>query len=150
MEKLYRHILVPLDGSKLAQAALRHALSIARSNKARVTFLQAIWPFVRGKKARARVAETERILEKEAVRYMTGIAAKPEWKGVKVRAVAKFGLAENVISGYARTRSVDLIVLSSHGRTGLKRLVFGSVAEKVLRWATQPVLLVRSFPKRGK
>jgi nucleotide-binding universal stress UspA family protein len=51
---------------------------------------------------------------------------------------------------YARSKRVDLIVLSTHGRTGLKRWVFGSVAEKVLRGAGQTVLLVRSFPKAGK
>jgi len=148
MEKLYRHILVPLDGSKLAEAALKHALPIARSNGAEVTFLQAVWPFVRGRGAR--VTEAERTLKTVALHYMKGIAGRPEWRGLKVRTEAKFGLAENVIIDYARSKSVDLIVLSSHGRTGLKRWVFGSVAEKVLRGATQPVLLVRSFAKAGK
>ena len=149
MEKLYRHILVPLDGSKLAEAALKHALPIARSNGAEVTFLQAIWPFVRGKKGK-RVTEMERTLKTEALHYMKGIAGQPEWKGLKVRTEVKFGLAENVIIDYACSKSVDLIVLSTHGRTGLKRWVFGSVAEKVLRGAAQTVLLVRSFAKRAK
>src|SRR3989304_54393 len=149
MEKLYRHILVPLDGSKLAEAALKHALPIARSNGAEVTFLQAIWPFVRGKKGK-RVTEMERTLKTEALHYMKGIAGEPEWKGLKVRTEVKFGLAENVVIDYSCSKSVDLIVLSTHGRTGLKRWVFGSVAEEGLRGGAQTVLLVRSFAKRGK
>jgi|GEM_PF-6117168 len=63
MEKLYRHILVPLDGSKLAERALKHALPIARSSRGRVTFLQAIWPFVRGEQ----VSKTEQKLRMEAL-----------------------------------------------------------------------------------
>ena len=148
MEKLYRHILVPLDGSKLAERALKYALPIARSSRAKVTFLQAVWPFVRGKGVR--VAEAERKLKTEALAHMRKIAGRPEWKGIDVRTEAKFGLAENVILDYARSKRVDLIVLSTHGRTGLKRWVFGSVAEKVLRGAAQTVLLVRSFSKAGK
>ncbi len=147
MEKLYRHILVPLDGSKLAERALVHALGVARSSRAKVTFLQAVWPFLRGKGAR--VTEVERKLRMEGLAYMKGIAGRPGWKDLEVRTAAKFGLAENVILDYARSKRVDLIVLSTHGRTGLKRWVFGSVAEKVLRGAKQTVLLVRSFPKAG-
>ncbi len=147
MEKLYRHILVPLDGSKLAERALVHALGVARSSRAKVTFLQAVWPFVRGKGVR--VTESERKLRTEGLAYMKGIAGRPGWRDLEVRTEAKFGLAENVIIDFARSKRVDLIVLSTHGRTGLSRWVFGSVAEKVLRGAKQTVLLVRSFPKAG-
>ncbi len=148
MKKLYRHILVPLDGSKLAEAALKHARPIARLSGGKVSFLQAVWPFVRGKGAR--VAEAERTLKKEALHYMKGIAGRPEWKGLDVRMEARFGLAENVILDYARSKAVDLIILSTHGRTGLKRWAFGSVAEKVLRGASQTIMLVRSVVKGGK
>jgi nucleotide-binding universal stress UspA family protein len=146
MKKLYRHILVPLDGSKLAERALKHALSIARSSRAKVTLLQAIWPFVRGEQ----VSETEQKLRTEALAYMKKLAGRPEWKGIDVQTEARFGLAENVILDYARAKRADLIVLSTHGRTGLSRWVFGSVAEKVLRGAKTTVLLVRSFAKTGK
>ncbi|MGH8003918.1 MAG: universal stress protein [Limisphaerales bacterium] len=148
MEKLYRHILIPLDGSKLAEGALKHALPVAQASRAKVTFLSAVWPFVKGK--RARVTETEERLSAEALAYMKKIAGRREWKRLAVRMEVKFGLAENVILDYARLRGVDLIVLSTHGRTGLKRWVFGSVAEKVLRGAKTEVLLVRSFAKSGK
>jgi len=81
---------------------------------------------------------------------MKKLAGRGEWKGIDVRTVAKFGLAENVILDYAQAKRVDLIVLSTHGRTGLSRWVFGSVAEKVLRGAKTTVLLVRSFARTGK
>lgn len=125
---------------------MKHALPIARSSGGRVTFLQAIWPFVR----KNEVAETEQRLRTEAPAYMKKIAGRPEWKGIDVRTEARFGLAENVILDFARAKRVDLIVLSTHGRTGLSRWVFGSVAEKVLRGAKTTVLLVRSFAKTGK
>lgn len=147
MKMPYRHILVPLDGSKLAEAALKEALPLAQLNGSKVTLLQAVWPYVRFKEKNLRVVDTLRILKKEARWYLDSVAGRPGWKNLKVSTVVKAGLAENVIINYARTKPVDLIVMSTHGRTGLKRWVFGSVADKVLRYANKPVLLVRSFSK---
>lgn len=145
--KAYRHILIPLDGSKLAEAALNEALPLAQLSGARVTLLQAVWPYVRYKEKNLQVIDTLRIKKKEASRYLQSAARRPGWQGLKVATVVKVGLAEHVIIDYARSQPIDLIVMSTHGRTGLKRWVFGSVADKVLRYADKPVLLVRAFPK---
>jgi nucleotide-binding universal stress UspA family protein len=147
MKAPYRHILVPLDGSKLAEAALKEALPLAKLAGAKVTLLQAVWPVIDVLNTGTQVAAIERIRKKEAQKYLDSVARRPEWKGVKVDAVVKVGLAENIIINHARSKRVDLIVMSTHGRTGLKRWVFGSVADKVLRYADRPVLLVRAFSK---
>jgi nucleotide-binding universal stress UspA family protein len=63
----YRHILVPLDGSKLAEAALKEALLLAKSARARVTFLQAVWPIIDVMNTGTQVATVERIRKREAV-----------------------------------------------------------------------------------
>jgi nucleotide-binding universal stress UspA family protein len=147
MKAIYKHILVPLDGSKLAEAALKAALPLAKLSGAKVTLLQVVWPYVRFKDKSIRVVDAVRILKKEASRYLQAVAERPGWKKLNVSIAIKAGLAENVIIGYARSKPIDLIVMSTHGRTGLKRWVFGSVADKVLRGATRPVLLVRAFSK---
>lgn len=144
---LYRHILVPLDGSKLAETALKDALALAQLSGARVTFLQAVWPYVRYKEKNLRVVDTLIALKKDARGYLQTVSQRPGWNNLKISTVVKAGLAENVVIGYASSKPIDLIVMSTHGRTGLKRWVFGSVADKVLRYANKSVLLVRAFSK---
>lgn len=147
MEKLYKHILVPLDGSKLAEAALREALPLARSSGARITFVEAVWPIIDVMNTGTQVATIERIRKEETQKYLDGVARRPEWKGLKAEAVVKVGPAADVIIDYARSERADLIVMSTHGRSGLGRWAFGSIADKVLRGASCPVLLVRASAK---
>ncbi len=144
---LYRHILIPLDGSKLAEAALKEALPLAKSAGARVTFIEAVWPIIDVMNTGTQVATVERIRKSEAQKYLGSVSRRAEWKGLKTETVVKVGPAADVIIDYARTKRADLIVMSTHGRSGLGRWAFGSIADKILRGADCPVLLVRASSK---
>lgn len=126
----YQKILVPLDGSPLAELAADHAVEVAQMSKAALLFL--------------RVAPTEGC--QEAAQYLYDFEQKEPYKALTLKAMVRYGSPAEVIARTAREYDVDLVVLSSHGRTGLVRQVFGSVAEAVVRTAPCPVTVVKSFP----
>jgi nucleotide-binding universal stress UspA family protein len=134
-------ILVPLDGSNLAEAALQPAVELARESRAKLVLLRAVEayarPMVDPTDAQVHaVREAERYLAEAKDRAATGGVADAEtsvWYGPPVEAIVEA----------ARFRKADLIVMSSHGRSGLGRLVLGSIAESVLRSTTVPILLIR-------
>lgn len=143
---LYRKILVPLDGSALAEVALRHAGSLAWAYGAEVTLLRVIqisWPLnapdagIEGNLALDRARE-------EARTYLKALCGELREQKIVAHAVVLSGPAAETIVDYARQEGVDLIVMSNRGRSGLSRWVFGSVAERVLQGAPCPVLLVRA------
>jgi nucleotide-binding universal stress UspA family protein len=134
-------VLVPLDGSTLAEAALTWAASLTRKGGT-VVLLRA---------AEAAAAPNADPIESqlEAIRaaetYLAGVAAHVKQLGVSnVDTSVWYGPAVESIVDAARYRSADVIVMSTHGRSGLGRLVMGSVAESVLRSTTTPILLVRT------
>ncbi len=133
-------ILVPLDGSEMAEAAIRDALQIARPDS---TLL-----LVRAAQGRVLPGATplEDILAvNEADGYLTALKASLEKGGCRsaIQMHVWYGAPASVIVEAARVNRADVIVMSTHGRSGLGRLVFGSVAESVLRGTTVPILLVR-------
>jgi nucleotide-binding universal stress UspA family protein len=124
-------VLVPLDGSPLAEAALRWAASLTRKGGT-VVLLRAADELTT---TNARAAET----------YLAGVAPHVKELGVSnVDTSVSYGLAVDSIVEAARYRNADLIVMSTHARSGFARLVMGSVAESVMRSTTTPILLVRS------
>ena len=134
-------ILVPLDGSALAEAALAPAIELARANNAKLVLLRA---------TEAHAAPLTDLTEAQvaAVRgaedYLAGVHRRIN--GVELAAVDTsvwYGPPAEAIVEAARFRRADLIVMSSHGRSGVGRLVLGSVAETVLRASTVPILLLR-------
>ena len=133
-------VLVPLDGSKLAEDALAHAIGFARES-ATLLLVRAVEaharPFTDPTTAQiAAVQEAEIYLATVADRLRRVGAAHVEtsvWSGGPVDGIADA----------ARLRNVDLIVMSTHGRSGLGRLVLGSVAEGVVRATSTPILLLR-------
>jgi nucleotide-binding universal stress UspA family protein len=136
-----RRILVPLDGSAHADSALPVAQELAKAHQAEVTLFMASWiepsdnPLATTREHDARHRSMEAALRKQA---------KPlEAAGVPVsiRAVLRYP-AEGILATADQTQA-DLIVMTTHGRSGLRRWALGSVAEKVLRAASHPVLLVR-------
>jgi nucleotide-binding universal stress UspA family protein len=146
----YRHILIPLDGSKLAEAALKEALPLVNSAGARVTFIEAVWPIIDVLNTGTQVAAVERLRKNEAQKYLDSVARRAEWKALHAKTAVKVGPAADVILDYARSKRADLIVMSTHGRSGLGRWAFGSIADKVLHGAICPVLLVRASGKRKR
>ena len=137
---MIRHLLVPLDGSALAERALPYAMHLASVLGARLTLLQCEALLATGKIPDFDVKAFARSLrEGEAV----GALFAPG--RIEIEAVAHEVYLDKVAEGIcdvARDRDVDLIVMSTHGRGGLGRVLYGSVAEHVLRHAPAPVLLV--------
>ena len=134
-------ILVPLDGSTLAEGALTRAAELAVASGAGILLVRAAFArtFPGGDPIEAQVA-----VIKDAEAYLTGIAARLRTLGVKdVRPSVWYGTPATAIIDAAQLHHVDLIVMMSHGRSGLGRLVMGSVAESVLRGTTTPILLLR-------
>jgi len=76
--------------------------------------------------------------------YLENICTRPDWKNVKVAVAVEMGIPAEVILDFARKNKIDRIVMTTHGRTGINRWVYGSVADKVLRAADRTVVLVRA------
>ena len=136
-------ILIPLDASPRAEQILVQVARLLRREDAEVVLLHVTDPsrFLVPKGA-AELVEKDRIASEA---YLKGAAKTLEGQGVRARALAKEGLVADTILRAATDVKATMIALSTHGRTGLSRWVLGSVAEKVIRGAPVPVLLVRSF-----
>jgi nucleotide-binding universal stress UspA family protein len=154
MTKLYHHVLVPLDGSPLAELALADAFSVAELSHAEVTLLQVVPPIDHVIATEAEYPifvdqqwEAKKMMARD---YLEGVCERAGCPDVTVHLVVEMGLAAETIIDYARHHPVDLIVMATHGRSGLQRWVYGSVADKVLRGANQPVLLVRAYPQQER
>ncbi len=149
---MYRRILVPLDGSTLAEAALPHATALATRFQASLTLLEvatsitvasAVDPLAASGAEAALVVEAAEATEQAAKEYLAGVAARPDLKDLQVQVEVVPGVPAREIVRRAKAGDVDLIVMSTHGRSGLGRLVFGSVADEVLRETGLPILLIR-------
>jgi len=148
-----RSILLPTDFSECASYALSYATSFARSSGAKLICVHVIEPIVptvgySGLSEPLPVADISEQLEDTATRELPKIATHEECAGLDVEEVVAHGDAASEIVRVARERNVDLIVISSHGRTGLGRILFGSTAESVVRHAHCPVLVVK--PPQGQ
>jgi nucleotide-binding universal stress UspA family protein len=148
---MFQRILVPLDGSALAEQALPTAARLARSAGGSIILLRAVKPPVEYAGGATYMIYTpldtiERMIKEEKAEaryYLEGIAASPVLEGVHTQLEVYTGLATPMILFVTETQKIDLIVMSSHGRTGLKRWVLGSVAQKVVRSSSVPVMLLR-------
>jgi nucleotide-binding universal stress UspA family protein len=164
---MYKKVLVPLDGSKLAECALVHAEALATGCDTEEIILVSATERVQGYGAVEGSTEPlvlsgggwlgsiqpplQRLVpkelgkkEKQAQRYLGRIAKKLETKGIKVRTEVLFWPPAEAIASYAEDNGADIIVMSSHGRSGPSRWAHGSVADKVLRASHVPVLIVRA------
>ena len=145
---MYEKILVPLDGSDLAELAIRHAREIAGGARSEILLLQAVnfpMPVV----PEAVLAPDSKWLDgakKEAARYLDGIAAPLREAGIRVRAILDERPPADAILHVAAGEGVELIIMSTHGRGGLSRMLMGSVAESVFRATPRTVMLVKPEP----
>ncbi len=141
-------ILVPLDGSPLAEQALGCAHALARGLPAELILFRAVWipPDVRELLNESAV-ELNAILAQaktEADEYLRGLKEQLGKLGLDVRSVVREGPAAEAILEYATREKVDQIVMATHGYSGFKRWTHGSVAERVLQATQVPLLLVRA------
>lgn len=151
MEKrqaLYRNILVAVDESSAAAKGLREAMRIAKAQGARLHVLHVVNEYAALAAPDAHgAASLVPLLREGAERLLAKARAAAERGGVQVKAHLREivgGSAAHAIVREARKLRVDLIVLGTHGRRGLRRMVLGSDAEQVVRAAPVPVLLVRA------
>ena len=142
---MYQRVLIPLDGSTLAEQALPHAIAQAERFQAELILLRVVEPFAHARGMS--LADLEQIRQQTTIwidEYLEPIAADIRQQEVLVRKVTIDGHPHTGIAEYAETNHVDLIVMSTRGQSGLTRWLMGSVADRVVRGATVPVLLVRS------
>ena len=133
-----KRILVPLDGSDLAEAILPVVARLARDHDAEVVLLEVL--------GGQRTREAEHEVERQAGGYLEQAVASLRGRGLRrVQRRVWYGEADQAIANATVREQADLVAMSTHGRSGLDRLRFGSVAESVVRRAPVPVLLVRGI-----
>jgi nucleotide-binding universal stress UspA family protein len=146
-EPAISQILVPLDGSELAEQILAHATALGRLTQAEYTLLQVVETLsvAYGPEAPIDGANEPALsaLQAQAQAYLDRVAAELRKAGLRVQTATVVDQAAGAILDYAQAQGVSLIALETHGRSGLKRWIFGGVADKVIRGATVPVLLHR-------
>jgi nucleotide-binding universal stress UspA family protein len=151
---MYSKIMVPLDGSELAECVLPHVETIANSVKVKHVVLvrvvnpirlpasvPAIGDFGFREKDRLQLEDHRR---SNAERYLKELRNQLGIEGVTISHTIVEGKVAESLVDYAVNNEVDLIVIASHGRSGVSRWVMGSVAEKMVRSACVPVLMVRA------
>lgn len=153
-EQLLRHILIPLDGSTLAEQVLESAIGLGSLMPAAYTLVRIYGPSVDtglDPQSYATMDGSEPPIEQlhaEAESYLNRVAERLKQRGCAVR--AHVGLAQHpatAILETAQNLGMDLVALETHGRRGLSRLLLGSVADKVIRGASMAVLVHRSTKK---
>lgn len=146
---MFQHILLPLDGSSLAEAALKPTLELASKFNSEITLLRvAIQPYLPTDGLSASYAELLAGLREQALAdakaYLHAQQGSLRQQGYIVHAqVTELEPVAEAILNVAEAIGADTIVMSTHGRGGFTRWVYGSVADKVLRHAKVPVLLIR-------
>ncbi len=138
---MYKTILVPLDGSKLAEAILPEVEELALVLKARLNLIRVsrahVFPGADPTDSQVRVVRS-------AEAYLEGLKEKLSTKLNDIETHASYGSPADKILEVSRRQDIDLIAMSTHGRSGIGRWLLGSVAEKVVRHSDVPVLLLRA------
>jgi len=138
---IYSKILIPLDGSKVAESALPYAEVLAAKFGADLTLLGVQGTVVGESVIPASQLET---IKTNTLGYLEQQASMLREKGLKAHAEFRIDDSASGIIDYAHTNSVDQIVIATHGRSGLKRWLLGSTADRVIRGTEKPVLLIRA------
>ena len=153
---MYTRILVPLDGSDLAEKALARAQGLASAFGSSIHLLQVVsrraemeagrWAGMTSPQAAEySVDMARRAIEAEIARgreYVEGIATQLTGAGITAQAAIREGAADEKIIEYAKEQEIDLIVMSTHGYGGLRRFLLGSVTDRVVRSSDVPVLVL--------
>ncbi len=155
---MFKHILVPLDGSDVAEVVLPIAKSLGKELGARVTLVRVVdvgaitrsvvpsGPDVGGFSGEAQkvIDETEAAELQDATAYLSKISADFVADKVEVNTEVREGSAGDEILAAIETEGVDVAAVATHGRSGISRTFFGSVADKLIRESGKPVLVVKA------
>ncbi|MFC1983272.1 universal stress protein [Chloroflexota bacterium] len=147
---MYQKIMVPLDGSKLAECVLPHVESIARGCEVRnVVLVSAVEP-IQLHSGGENLFSEEDLKRIEASHWSTAesylgqIASRLKGEGINAQSEVISGKAADSLTKYAEKNDVDLTVIATHGHSGVSRWVWGSVSDRILRSTCVPVLMVRA------
>jgi len=144
---MYHKILVPLDGSKRAERILPHVEELARRYKAKIIFLQVVENKMVATPEGAFINLSGQEFDqakKQAEKHLRGIQGEFREKNIESQAHVIYGPVVEGIISIAAQKGVDLIALASHGRGGLSRVFYGSVAAGLLHRVDRPLLIIRS------
>ena len=144
---MFKRIIVPLDGSTRAEQSIAVAVRIAHASKGSIFLLRVVTvPFEIGSQVVPLSGFSSTTLENDintATHYLAAIARRDEFDGIGLKLKVLTGTAARKIQDVVEDEQADLIVMCSHGDTGIKRFMLGSVAQKVARHSTVPVLVLR-------
>jgi universal stress protein A len=161
---MYKKILVPLDGSRFSNRALKYAVDLAQQYKASLLLVQVVEPVrpippvdptgltspVASQITFDQATRADRRHLSRAKRYLAGKVREMKAKKIPAEYRAVEGDAADNIMILARKNKVDLITMTTHGRSGFRRAIMGSVADKVIRESGDPVLVVRPYQRRRR
>ncbi|MFC1899520.1 universal stress protein [Chloroflexota bacterium] len=153
---MYKKILVPLDGSELAECVLPHVESIANGcGVEEVVFLRVVEPLrwvvgtpydvdqtISSDQGNVKLIDSEN--KDAAERYLNQLVTRTHYNGVTIQSEILMDRAAEGIAEYATKNGFELIIIATHGRSGISRWILGSVADRVLRSACVPVLMIRA------
>jgi nucleotide-binding universal stress UspA family protein len=144
MKVMYKRILVPLDGSKLAEQAIPHAATLAEQFGAEIVLLKVLGPLPDPSMAGRGVVRSAEAASAQLARdYLEVVAANLRDQAIPTQTGTIEGKPYIEIVRFAENHEIDLIVMSTRGYSGLSRWLLGSVADRVVRGATIPLLLVQ-------
>jgi nucleotide-binding universal stress UspA family protein len=143
--EMYQKVLLPLDSSKLAECALAEVKKLAEGGFVRAIVLLSVVdiPMFHEGEGIDRYPMIRKSHFEELHKYLNGVSSRIDFKGVEVTAEIQEGNPAQMIINYTKKNAVDLIIIGTHGYSGIKRLMFGSVALQVLHESDVPVLLIQ-------
>jgi nucleotide-binding universal stress UspA family protein len=143
MEKVKR-ILIPTDGSDCSLRAAAFGISLAKILGAEIFAIYAVDTIILEELTKStEEKDVEKELKEKGERYLTYVVKLAEKEGLKAEAILAKGEPHDQIVHNAKTKGVDLIVMGTYGRRGTKRILIGSVTERVIEYAPCPVLVVK-------
>jgi nucleotide-binding universal stress UspA family protein len=140
---MYERILVPTDGAPGSEKAIAEALSLAELSGGTIHALYVVDTRDYSTLPEAKWLSVDAEFEDQGESVVGQVAERVASRSIAAETAVQRGIPHEVITRYAADNDVDLVVMATHGRTGLNRFLIGSVTEKVLRSAEQPVLVVR-------
>lgn len=145
---MYKTILVPLDGSPRAEAIMPHVEELAKAFQSKVIFLEVIDPAVAAVPPYdyITVVDEDKLNEEvgKADSYLAKLVSDFQGKGIDATEISEAGAPVRTILDVANRENADLIAMASHGRTGLARVFYGSVAAGVLHQTDRALLIIRA------
>ncbi len=142
---MFGHILVPLDGSSLAEVVLPHVVALARAGTSKITLLQVLDPLSGVTRPRSTDPFDWQIRKAEAETYLRGVAQRLEDANLPIQMAIIEGKAAESVIEYADNEKADVIAMSSHGQSGISSWNVSSVVQKVIERVRKSVMIVRAY-----